>query len=342
MEVIRTLQEEDLVRPEGVTIKQSKTVTIGGRESAQETNLLILTGCSEDSPASQIVCEKIREVADTHSGDQMVVVAPLWNATYLRKRLELAFRGGPKSCLLHTSGKDAMEEKRTIQVAMGDQSYSEVVKKLKAMGEKFDGLRVDRLSQRGNNIRVALKGTQAITKSLSEKISAETKLTATDFPNRVKGVVVRGMDEETTLEEVKDRVATVAECSRDDIRATEIRGRERGSHSLVFLPEKAAERLVGVGRVRFGWSSWSFKMKVDPDFCVKCQLFGHETRTCDKPHLEGLRCMRCSQMGHLRRDCQSGAHCGSCNIDGHQMNSMACSKYRYLVEEKTQRNHFLV
>lgn len=102
-----------------------------------------------------------------------------------------------------------------------------------------------------------------------------------------------------------------------------------------FLQAGEARRVLLNKRITIGWYQCRIRERVEPDFCQRCQHFGHDSRNCRVQTAVARRCLRCGSNKHLARDCEEKEEfCLSCNASGHRANSMKRPVYRELVEKK--------
>lgn len=345
-DVIKSIEEDALKAEEGILIERKESIKVEGRLQGLSTKLLVLALGKEASDLEWVnVCRRMKERLKSLKMNEFALSAPQANTATVRKAVELALK---KEDVMHGTilgvfkpDKDKDGQRREIDIELGTRSFSDVVSSLKGMEGQFGGVHVDKVQQRANTIRMVVRAQEGKSKELAQQIAKETKLQVSVHEVQNRGVLIRGLDKKTTAEEVKETLAKHAGCSADSLKVGDIRVRANGNFAVVYTSGRHAELLARLGEIRSGWSTWTIKEKVDPDFCVKCQVFGHLTRTCEKEMTQGFKCMRCNEVGHILRDCENDPFCGSCQVKGHQMNSMACSHYRYLVQIKRATMSFL-
>lgn len=343
-EVIRSVDEAALKAKEGVLIERKESIKVEGRQLGQSSCLLIFAA-NKGADQSEIlkVCRNITDRLKLQKIMDFAISAPGTDTSIVRKAMEVTLKKEEDMhcAILGAVPKKHTEQRRQIDIELGDRSFTDVVKSLKGMEAQFGGVRVDRVQQRENTIRLAVRAQEGKSRELATEITAATELKATVHEVQNKGIFIHGLDREATAEEVKEKLAKAAGCTAASFKMGDIRDRLNGRFALVYTAARNADALTRLGEIRSGWSTWTIREKIDPDFCVKCQAFGHETKTCTKEMTKGLKCMKCGELGHLHRECKNETACGTCLVKGHQMNSMACSNYRYLVQMKRATRSFL-
>lgn len=103
-----------------------------------------------------------------------------------------------------------IEQRRQIDIELVDRAFTDVVKSLKGREAQFGGVRVDRVQQRENTIKLAVRVQEEKSRDLAMEITAATELKATVHEVQNRGLFFRGLDRETIAEEVKEKLAKAA------------------------------------------------------------------------------------------------------------------------------------
>ncbi|KAL0271859.1 UNVERIFIED_CONTAM: hypothetical protein PYX00_008821 [Menopon gallinae] len=77
--------------------------------------------------------------------------------------------------------------------------------------------------------------------------------------------------------------------------------------------------------------------KVEPEFCSKCQNYGHARSSCKNAPAGGIRCLKCGKIGHIAKDCGEKLNCFNCNSPEHRGDSTKCPKYARYLEEALKK-----
>ena len=123
---------------------------------------------------------------------------------------------------------------------------------------------------------------------------------------------------------------------------TEIRAEERawlGKNQVwkrrVTLPHAQAKKLIAMKAVKLGTMVCKPEEWVNVPTCYNCQKLGHLSRECKEKKVEGQRCYKCGDVGHISKKCEATIQkCYACNEEGHVANSMACPKFKEMVQTR--------
>lgn len=146
-------------------------------------------------------------------------------------------------------------------------------------------------------------------------------------------IIVQDVEVGATAEDVKEALAEALGLNVLNFTAGEVRTNARGSGCVTIgLPLEHVGRAVQLKSIGLQWTRAKIREKVQPDFCSNCQNYGH--KQCSEPRAL-RRCINCGETDHLRAACEKKeCFCVFCDTKGHRENSMACPKYRALVEIK--------
>lgn len=339
---LKSLEKSDLLIEEGLLIERQESIKVASRKVGHKSTIIVF---NVEPTLSEMdlfeICNRLKGRMNSQKLKHFALIAPKTDSSIIRKLLEICLNNEDITCTI--SGLRVVKEtiNREIEIDCANKSYADVVEGLKKMETGFEGVTVNKVATTGEKVTLKIKARKEHSRALVKEINDKMQLKATDHEVQNKGVLITGLCEDNDVAEVKKKIADALNCEEVDIRIGDIRKRQSNCYAIAFLSTPRANALIALRQLRSGWSTWIFKEKIDPDWCVKCQTFGHLTRACDKEMTKGLRCLRCGEIGHLNRDCKNEIACGSCLTKGHQMNSMACSRYRYLVETKRATRDFL-
>ncbi|RLU14666.1 hypothetical protein DMN91_013064 [Ooceraea biroi] len=126
---------------------------------------------------------------------------------------------------------------------------------------------------------------------------------------------LRGLEEGTTMEEVKSVVARIGEGSEEEVRVGRIAWNRMGYGSvLVTCTAETARRLMEKEeRIRIGWAR-IYVERIAPRAlrCYRCLENGHTGVTCDNSVDRSGTCFKCGSIGHKAKDCQNPTQCSAC------------------------------
>lgn len=224
-----------------------------------------------------------------------------------------------------------------------EKTYAEKVRELRAAIQPTKlGVQVQKVSQAANgDIRMLVKesatgGRANFMAELTKKAAAvgstvETRVT------KVR-VMISDLDETTTQEEVSKAVADCLGVEEAELVVSAPRKSLNGGYwAAIQLPIRLSADLLKQNRVLVGWTNCRVQEMLRPANCSRCLQFGHVVRECKEPTTTERRCFRCNGAGHEAKNCKGEAYCGSCQEGGHRADSMACPKYRGLVQEIRER-----
>ena len=118
-------------------------------------------------------------------------------------------------------------------------------------------------------------------------------------PQKRTTLIISGLDESVTAEEVAAKVAQVGGCGTDEVKAGTM-GTGRGGMGLLRLqvPSVAAKRVVDAGRLLVGWVSASVRaVEAEPLRCFRCFCTGHTRPMCPSNADRTSLCYRCGKEG---------------------------------------------
>ncbi|XP_013175638.1 PREDICTED: uncharacterized protein LOC106123778 [Papilio xuthus] len=149
-------------------------------------------------------------------------------------------------------------------------------------------------------------------------------------PTKMAELLVAGLDDSVTKEEVTAAVCAKGDCAADRVKVGSLRQERSGLFAVwVACPVEAAKRVVE-GKLLVGWVSARVKLLERRELrCFKCLHSGHVKARCTAVADRGLQCYRCGQMGHRAADCNAAPHCTLCAEAGkaanHRLGSKTCS-----------------
>ncbi|XP_045542251.1 axoneme-associated protein mst101(2)-like [Papilio machaon] len=149
-------------------------------------------------------------------------------------------------------------------------------------------------------------------------------------PTKMSEMIVAGLDDSVTKDEVTAAVAAKGGCAANCIKVGTLRQERSGLYAVwVSCPVEAAKRVVE-GKLLVGWVSARVKLLERRELrCFKCLHSGHVKARCTAEVDRGLQCYRCGQLGHRSAECHAAPHCTLCAEAGkaanHRLGSKLCS-----------------
>ncbi|XP_045539740.1 axoneme-associated protein mst101(2)-like [Papilio machaon] len=146
-------------------------------------------------------------------------------------------------------------------------------------------------------------------------------------PTKMSEMIVAGLDDSVTKEEVTAAVAAKGGCAANCIKVGTLRQERSGLFAVwVSCPVEAAKRVVE-GKLLVGWVSARVKLLERRELrCFKCLHSGHVKARCTAEVDRGLQCYRCGQLGHRAAECHAAPHCTLCAEAGKAANHLLGSK----------------
>ncbi|XP_045535470.1 uncharacterized protein LOC123721270 [Papilio machaon] len=146
-------------------------------------------------------------------------------------------------------------------------------------------------------------------------------------PTKMSEMIVAGLDDSVTKDEVTAAVAAKGGCAANCIKVGTLRQERSGLFAVwVSCPVEAAKRVVE-GKLLVGWVSARVKLLERRELrCFKCLHSGHVKARCTAEVDRGLQCYRCGQLGHRAAECNAAPHCTLCAEAGKAANHLLGSK----------------
>lgn len=284
--------------------------------------------------------DRLKEEAEKRRLDAAILNIPArTDAFRLRKTLECCLYGS--NLLVYLGGQPIRrEEKEQLIVHVGQSSFSDVVKKLKDEINPNDiGVKIQSMSKTTKgDLKITYIGKEPKDNSLMKSIakSVDTKVTSL---YQTKGIVVFDIEDDIEEGEIMETLAVNLDISKETIHLNPLRKMLRGTKMVTaYLPVRAALEAIRLKRIKLGWTYCRIKEKIDPDFCTKCQTFGHLHDQCKEKSLSDRKCMRCGEVSHATRECKNEEKCFTCKKSGHRANSARCPTYKQLLQDKRVSN----
>lgn len=172
------------------------------------------------------------------------------------------------------------------------------------------------------------KGANLLAKKLQEVLRDQARVVKPMIKGQLRLI---GLDDSTSIEEVKCVVAQNGGCEEEEIRTGPIRPLNNGLFAVwIQCPINAALKLANMKKVRIGWTLARVDLFENrPVQCFRCWRFGHVRFACAaKEDFSGL-CFKCRGSGHLARNCNAPLCCKLCLMDvkdtNHRLGSNWCT-----------------
>lgn len=149
-------------------------------------------------------------------------------------------------------------------------------------------------------------------------------------PTKTGELLLRGIDESITADEVITSISNLGGCTLDQIKLGSLKIMRNGLGTVwARCPLEAAIKLAELGPIRLGWTCISVELLQARKLqCFKCMEFGHVKTKCTNEIDRSTLCYKCGQNGHIARDCIEPPSCVLCREKGydskHRIGSSTC------------------
>lgn len=354
---VRAITDENIRQLGYINVCQEEATDIPGvKESSRKKTEIIIAGANMSDKNVQLHTADVVNWADTlkkqaiKSGKEKIAVTFPSDDLLdnIRKIFECRFADSMIAVqLIPNEGKKTSTRRPPDDAIMvNGGTYAEILKTMKEGITPEDiGIKVKKIQETSSgSLRMVITETttgarEHMMKKMKELLPQNAKVTASsDFK---KGIIVMDIENDISIEEVKERFCTEFKIDRDAIIANEFRASYGGSKMLsVKLPSNAADSAIRNRWIKLGWTNCRIKEKLEPSFCSRCQNYGHTSRTCRAQKAINRRCLKCGEQDHIAKDCKKDEHCFTCG-EKHWANSMRCASYSALVKKmrSTRNDH---
>lgn len=332
-----------------------------------ETNTRVMYLAGLGGNASEVetmiaVLRKIKTISGKEGRKEFVAVcAREGTENLLRKAIELVFGGEGYNIVLYTkkvrgetdrqkNDKDWQVQRRSSQRARREtilvkptteeKTYADLLREMK---ENID---MDKLDVKINNVEKTREGYVKLNIFRGKQGSGETVKAAVQerlkdvaevhLKKRKKNIVILDLDDITTEEEVYDALkAEIQDLTRDDtVIKMSPKANSRGlQYANIQLAIEEANRLLGLQRIKVGWTRCRIVERLVPVKCYRCQNYGHYASSCNSEEDMSSKCLKCGHDGHKIKECENEPFCSACKKKGHTSSEMICPKYKELMAE---------
>lgn len=353
--LLRKLNEKTLPAGKQAIIRCQEAIEIDGKADQSGNDTIIVSSLESAEPLDILDAVK-RCTAEVHKngGLKMVAVFPeKLDLNICRKITEIvlnnkllkadiyASKGQRKEHTAKTSGdRGSRPTTKTVflrPTAEGAQTYAEILADLKTKVQpKENGVDIHSCTKtEGGNVKLVMRERTAkgaaeflkkVRATMGDRISCQTKKAT---------IIIDSIEEGATIADVGHALCETLDCKAEDIELPKafvknVRGRLM---AFASLEEGLARKAARLRYLPLQWTRAQMRLKVEPEFCSKCQKYGHRQNAC-KAERVAPRCRNCGETGHKVADCKGERTCLSCKEKGHRADSMACPIYRKLVEDK--------
>lgn len=257
------------------------------------------------------------------------------NETIEWKILRPKGKATPKS---HTNSKTQGD---TVVIKTGTSSYSEMLKKMKQQLDMDSlGVTVKQVKKTSNgDVLMKITGEKEKLGLARKEIEKTLPSAQVTIKTNECAYNILDLDEVTTEEEVMECLVKQSGVDRKNLKIKGLRTSNRGSQSATVLVTKELAPQIDKlgGKIKVGWLRCRIKQKIQLVRCYRCLEYGHKTFECKGEDKKG-NCMNCGKTGHLAKSCMEIAHCATCKMEGHRMDSMKCPRFKELIKKQGEKN----
>lgn len=216
----------------------------------------------------------------------------------------------------------------------GDVSYADILREMKSKTRPEDsGTEIKTIRQtRAGGMLMELKYKNenkgsfcdAVKLALGEKAVVTTLETKCTLEIRDLDCLVDENEIQTALKQAEPDLAELK------VKLTSENSR-RQKAALVTINERAAKKLLDIGRIKIGWIYCRIRKRTEVERCFHCLGFGHIAATCKGPDRTKV-CYRCGKLNHKAKQCSESVECVLCKDRGeaatHFLGSGRCGAFR--------------
>lgn len=320
--ILKSLDENSLPPGKTATIKCGVEMTIDGECNGDDSQYIIVGSLpSIEDPAIMDMIRKISDQVRGKTNKILIAFPPELDCERARKLTEICAKDG-LFYEIPTSKKQRVEHLREVRKRnprpklatmtlrpTRETTLADIVKGL------HDGVNPQEM---GVNIRYVRE-----TKAGSVQDGYNENTAAPAFFNKVKEALAtkatcQARERSIQLYDIelgsseKELLACLAHelmIGPTDLTCDDIKSSPRGRTLVVKMDAGLIPRALQIRSLGGGWPLARIREMVDPEFCDKCQIFGHPTRHCTSTTQSVKRCINCAQTGHLRTDCTNDPAC---------------------------------
>lgn len=332
------------LKPGKIAIAQTEgTIVIDDQEDTQASQSHLIVGCLESAKNKEIatLLSKIIKSAEKLSAHKIAIAFPEEiDSLTTRKLLEISLAGRRLIADIHTTRKQRLaysQEHNTPRTRhMNDQvmlqphpgkSFADILKGLKGnLNPQEIGINVTSI-RTTNNGGVSVRFTETKTGAKQDFLDKVKEATGAEAKcvQKSSSVIINDIEAGAEVEDVLTALSNAPEGAK-------IFEDRRGSRTMIIsVPVHAAKLANELKYFRLQWTRARIRELITPDFCGRCQRYGHPPKACTADKEPEKRCLNCGELGHTRAGCQNEVACFECKTKGHRGNTMACAYYRGLV-----------
>lgn len=246
------------------------------------------------------------------------------------------------------SGKDSNDVGRkktpttlSMVISEGKKSYTEIlgtVRKALSLNKNREAIRSIRSTKDGKLLLTMERDEEAMV-NIGNILKGTTQLETKHLGNKgTEAVNIKGMEEGTSKEDVRDAIKEIIGIWSESYRISEIRPMRSNTTAVtVRLDSEAAKKLLKEQYIRIGLVRCSTEKWHQVRRCRRCWSYEHEAKDCKGPD-RTENCYRCGESGHAAQECINDEACPICETKGHKPNSGKCPAFRNALKKVRGNN----
>lgn len=227
-----------------------------------------------------------------------------------------------------------------LLVQMKGKSYADLLKTVKqAVNPTEIGVVVkDVIKTRNGELILTIENgsdkAEVLRRELTEKLPEVT----TSMLRNKTVIHIKDLDEVATEDEVREAVSKSISVRPEAIEIRALRPAYGSKQNVTLvMAETDGQKLIGMGKIKIGWTSCRILERKKEVKCFKCWEHGHVKAQCNGPDRERM-CLKCGKEGHQASDCQNTPYCVHCKQEGHQSGNSKCTAFRNRGKPNEQGN----
>lgn len=357
--LVKKLNPKVLAPGKLATIRCEEAIEIDGQTTGNGKEFIIV-GCIESTDPKclhELTAKVMEEARKNHAKKMVMVFPPDIVPTLARKVTEIVCEGTDLLADIYASKEQrAGHNKETVgnprkeprnrdtsivlKTNAGAKTYSEILSEFKTkVSPAESGVEIRSLHEKPDGrIQVILKGNKADGKKNFLQNVQKTMGETMSFEEKKVTVMVEDIEAGCTAADVQAALCEGLSIGKEEVAMGNIITNRRGNRMMFIGMDKLqAHRAADLGSIRLQWTRARIRIKFEPDYCYKCQNFGHMQSNCKNEKVD-KRCRKCGEVGHVVSGCSSSeTACFSCKVKGHRSDSMDCPVYRKLVRAKSSQ-----
>lgn len=226
---------------------------------------------------------------------------------------------------------------------IGDQSYADILRSVKSdpklakLGEAVTRIRRTLKGELLLQLKDSGENTCLFKDSIREKLGDKAEVRS--LTQRII-VEIRDVDEITSTEDVIAAIKAQLDIDELPDKAVRLRNAYGGTQiATISLPGEAAKSLIGLDKIKIGWTVCRIRERKVLKKCFRCLEFGHFAAKCSSQEDRSKLCRKCGEANHIAKDCEAEPLCMFCKTDRqkdakHMAGSSRCPMFKRALKDR--------